>query len=182
MAFGQKIERWRKSQGLTQRQLGEKLGLSHQYVSQHERELGKPSEEFLQKTAELMGVTYKELMSEDAQALRETGPESDVEIWRRRAQAAEKKLADLRSGLRHLIQVSSDTPLPEDLVSSGPPSDAGLLLRRAAGGEPNEPAAPERTRGVDAPSAGVSVRPPGASPESKEPPRPPAPAPGEREK
>ena len=53
--------------------------------------------------------------------------------WHQRALAAEKKLADLRSGLRYLLETSGDSPHhPEKLAASSlAVSDAAAALKKA---------------------------------------------------
>lgn len=43
-------------------------------------------------------------------AIHERPAESDTELWKRRAKAAEKQLANLRDGLRYLLDRSADVP------------------------------------------------------------------------
>lgn len=68
MSYGQKLKAWRKAQRLTQEQLGKKIGFSDKFVSQHEREAGQLSRNFLQKSAELMGISYEELVSAEGRS------------------------------------------------------------------------------------------------------------------
>ena len=55
------------------------------------------------------------------------------DTWHRRALNAEKKLADLRSGLRYLLETSGDLPHQQDKVAAGSlaVSEAAAALKRA---------------------------------------------------
>ena len=57
MTTGQRIKAARKKAGLTQKQLGEKLGLSFQSVAQWENDLRNPKRETLKRLAEALHVT-----------------------------------------------------------------------------------------------------------------------------
>lgn len=56
------------------------------------------------------GIGEGSMMMHDRSA---SAPESDMEIWKRRAKVAEKELADLKAGMRDLIDKSSSKPLSE---------------------------------------------------------------------
>ncbi|PEP49727.1 MULTISPECIES: helix-turn-helix domain-containing protein [Bacillus] len=60
--FGKLIRNYRKEQGLTLTDLGEKIGLSHPYLSQIELGKRNASPEILQKLATVLDVGYTELM------------------------------------------------------------------------------------------------------------------------
>lgn len=62
-------------------------------------------------------------------AAREGIGESDLTIWKRRAQSAEQKLENLRNAMRSLIELSSNTPPPREL-SLTPPSEAEKTERQ----------------------------------------------------
>ena len=54
MSMGQKIKAVRRSRGLTQKELGQKLGLPFQSIAQWERDARNPKFETLQKIAEAL--------------------------------------------------------------------------------------------------------------------------------
>lgn len=59
--IGEKIKNIRKSQGLTQKQLGEKLGISQALVNQYENGKRKPKVEQIQRIANALSVDLSEL-------------------------------------------------------------------------------------------------------------------------
>ena len=61
MTTGQRIKKFRKRAGMTQKELGEKLGLSFQSVAQWENNLRNPKEETLQKIANALEISIYEL-------------------------------------------------------------------------------------------------------------------------
>jgi hypothetical protein len=72
---------------------------------------------------------------EDAGVAHARNSAENQESWRHRALAAEKKLADLRSGLRFLLETSGDAPT--DRFPSPPLAAPGVpdALRKAVSGE-----------------------------------------------
>lgn len=62
MTTGQRIKDARKAAGMTQKELGEKLGLSFQSIAQWENNLRKPKYETLEKIAQALDTTVDELM------------------------------------------------------------------------------------------------------------------------
>lgn len=61
MAVGQRIKTARQKAGLTQKELGVKLGISYQTVAQWENNLRNPKQETLQKIAKALGVHLRDL-------------------------------------------------------------------------------------------------------------------------
>lgn len=64
MTTGQRIQRARKKAGLSQRQLGEKLGLSASMIGQWENDLRNPKVETLQRIADALLIRFEELLDE----------------------------------------------------------------------------------------------------------------------
>ena len=62
MTIGERIREVRKSRGLTQKELGERLGLSYQSIAQWENDLRKPKSETILKIASALGVRYEDLV------------------------------------------------------------------------------------------------------------------------
>lgn len=61
MTTGQRIKTARKKEGLTQKELGEKLGITYQTVAQWENDLRNPKRETLQRIAAALGVSAQDL-------------------------------------------------------------------------------------------------------------------------
>lgn len=78
MTIGERIREIRKSRGLTQRELGERLGLSYQSIAQWENDLRKPKSETILKIACALGVRYEDIVGLE---IFDTGAEFD-ERWK----------------------------------------------------------------------------------------------------
>lgn len=78
MTIGERIREIRKSRGLTQRELGERLGLSYQSIAQWENDLRKPKSETILKIACALGVRYEDIVGLETF---DTGAEFD-ERWK----------------------------------------------------------------------------------------------------
>jgi transcriptional regulator with XRE-family HTH domain len=59
--FGSRLAELRLARGLTQRELGEAVGISNRMVAYYERQNGSPSVTLLQRLADALGVTVDEL-------------------------------------------------------------------------------------------------------------------------
>jgi transcriptional regulator with XRE-family HTH domain len=62
--LGNKISELRRSKGITQEEIAEKLGVSPQAVSKWENDISCPDILLLPKIAEMLGVTVDELLSD----------------------------------------------------------------------------------------------------------------------
>ena len=60
--FGENLKRLRRGQGLTQKELGAKVGLSKAVVSKYENGLDSPSFDVLVQLARYFGVTTDDLL------------------------------------------------------------------------------------------------------------------------
>lgn len=76
MTVGERIKAIRKDRGLTQKELGDRLGLSSQSVAQWENNLRKPKFETTLKIANALGVdasvlapTFDELLEDETQSI-----------------------------------------------------------------------------------------------------------------
>lgn len=61
MTTGQRIKDARKRAGLTQKELGERLGIAYQTLAQWENDLRKPKHETLQRIADALDVAIIDL-------------------------------------------------------------------------------------------------------------------------
>ena len=64
-SFGQRFSRLRKTRGLTQEELGEKLGISGQAVSKWENDASMPDVGILVELSEILGVSLDELLGKE---------------------------------------------------------------------------------------------------------------------
>ncbi len=67
MTTGQRIKEARKKAGLTQKELGEKLGVAYQTLAQWENDLRNPKYDTIKRIAAALGVEWTELVPEDKQ-------------------------------------------------------------------------------------------------------------------
>ena len=74
--FGQRMAAFRVARGLSQRELGEKLGMTRDRVVYYERSARNPSLEVVQQIAGFFGVSISELFNDAARAGRKPGPPS----------------------------------------------------------------------------------------------------------
>lgn len=81
-AFGDRLRQLRKSQALTQTELGERMGISQRLVAYYEAQGGSPSPELLVRFAEALGVSTSELLGVTSRASERPNPDS-VRLWRR---------------------------------------------------------------------------------------------------
>ncbi len=66
MLDGLKIRRLREAAGLTEKELGDRAGVSNHMISFIERELRSPSADKLKRIADTLGVTVDELYKDTA--------------------------------------------------------------------------------------------------------------------
>jgi len=64
-SFGQRISRLRKGKGLTQEELGDKVGISSQAVSKWETDMSVPDVTILVKLANILDVSVDELLGNE---------------------------------------------------------------------------------------------------------------------
>lgn len=62
MTTGQRIKLARRNAGLTQKELGQKLGITYQTLAQWENDLRKPKFDTLKRIADALGVPVGELL------------------------------------------------------------------------------------------------------------------------
>ena len=65
MTTGQRIKAARMKAGLTQKELGTKLGVSESFIAQYETDKRNPKKETLEKIADALDVHFLELYSDE---------------------------------------------------------------------------------------------------------------------
>ena len=68
--FGQRFTRLRKQRGLTQEELGEKIGISGQAVSKWENDASMPDISLLVQLSDILGVSLDDLLGKERQLTR----------------------------------------------------------------------------------------------------------------
>ena len=79
MTTGQRIQQARKNAGLSQKQLGEKLGLSASMIGQWENDLRKPKIETIRRIADAIGIYFLDLLSKEERAIYDSGVKEGTE-------------------------------------------------------------------------------------------------------
>jgi len=96
MTTGQLIKAARKSTGLTQKELGERLGVAYQTLAQWENNLRNPKYETLQRIADALGIERYNLIPEEKAAIEYVKDRSaELEAWKVRKDEIGKSLAKL---------------------------------------------------------------------------------------
>lgn len=103
---------------LTQVQLGEKLNLDSTYISQLESGGRRIDDWYIDRMRHLLTEFEKSKSGNVAQGFAAASTITGIEDWKVRAEIAEKRLDDLRAGLRSLLDLSGGSP------SSSPVEDA----------------------------------------------------------
>jgi transcriptional regulator with XRE-family HTH domain len=65
MTTGELIKQARKEAGLTQKQLGERMGVSYQSVAQWENDLRNPKQKTIRRIANALGISWTALLPEE---------------------------------------------------------------------------------------------------------------------
>ena len=103
-------------------EIAEKMGVAPSAISNWRQGLNMAKGKNLRRLAEVLncrpGWLLGEEDHEDASVLRRGRTPQSKDTWQERALAAEKKLADLRTGLKYLLQTSGDLPLQERRAAS----------------------------------------------------------------
>lgn len=80
-AFGQRLAALRKSLGLSQRELAERLGTTREMIDYYERRAVNPTLEFIQQAAEALKVSVAELLGSELKATRaKPGPTPQLQL------------------------------------------------------------------------------------------------------
>ena len=80
--FGQRLSTLRKSQGMSQRELAQKLESFREMIDYYERRAANPSLEFIQQVAQALKVSVAELLGSEAKTSR--GKPGPAPQWQRR--------------------------------------------------------------------------------------------------
>lgn len=103
--------------GISRADLIERAEISQGALSHYMTGKRMPATEEFARIARALGMSMDELYfgPEDAVLREQSAPYNDeAAVWKKRALAAESKLAVVRKGMKHLLDASSDTPLPAE--------------------------------------------------------------------
>lgn len=103
MSTGSRIKRYRKAAGMTQKQLGEAIGLGESAVRNYERDIRTPKKDQLDAMAEAMDIAPEALYDIDANNAREA-----LEVLFRLEGTLGLKPVETKDGIA--IAVSPDAP------------------------------------------------------------------------
>lgn len=81
LPFGQRLAALRRARGLTQTDLGEKVGISQRMVAYYEVQNGNPPATLLTRLARALQVTTDELIGQDPRPIR--GNPRNLRLWRK---------------------------------------------------------------------------------------------------
>lgn len=185
--FANRLDGLMSANDLTQVKLAEKVGVSQSTVSDWLKGT-LPDGAKLLKLSEALGASIDYLLKgmagikhpEVRERYAEEPDDWERATYKRRMEAAEKLLADVREGLRKLLAATADTPLPEQKPkpSSSPTSpegyDGAAVVAEEVNRQRAESPTPFLTGGH---KSGASRSYPRSGPQSKTP-RPAPPKPG----
>ena len=104
MTTGERIYIARKRSGLTQKELGEKLGVSASMIGQYENGFRNPKKKTLERIADALGVSWEELYVFSIEA-EQTRKLDEIEEIKKQLETAEgKKRAALEYALEVLME------------------------------------------------------------------------------
>ena len=110
MTTGQRIKAARKKAGMTQKELGRRIGISFQGVAQWENDFRNPKYETLKRIAAALGTTAEELMDvtfEEAPPIAKTELTNGESAPENRRQAIEKGIFALLGELYHSVNTKT---------------------------------------------------------------------------
>ena len=99
-AIGEKIRKARLARGLTQAELGEKIGVSQRMVTYYEVRGVSPAPELLVKLARALGVSVEDLVGQKPTAKPPAETPESVHLWRRVKKLQELPIQDRKSVLK----------------------------------------------------------------------------------
>lgn len=105
--FGTRLRRLRLEKGLTQLQLGRRVGLSNRMVAYYEIEGGEPRPDLLSRLAEALGVSLDVLAGRQKPSRTSPGLSASPRLWRRLKRIEELPLHDRKTILK-MIDAMAD--------------------------------------------------------------------------
>jgi len=115
-------------------EIAEKLGVAPSAISNWRQGLNMAKGKNLRRLAEVLNCQPRWLAGEEepqqeAAFAKRTDPH-EQETWQQRALSAEKKLADLRNGLRMLLETSEEPPAPQGPAHSELTGSVAHVLKK----------------------------------------------------
>lgn len=108
-AIGEKIRRARIARGLTQAELGKRIGVSQRMVTYYEVRGVSPAPELLVKLGRVLDVSVDELLGEKTRAKAPAGAPESVHLWRRLKKLEQLQPNDRKTVLK-MIDVLAGQP------------------------------------------------------------------------
>ena len=116
--FSERFKSALRKSSFQDNEIAEKMRVAPSAISNWRQGLNMAKGKNLRRLAELLkcrpGWLLGEDDQEDAGVLSRAQPAYGRDSWQQRALAAEKKLADLRNGLRYLLETSSGLPRSQE--------------------------------------------------------------------
>ena len=104
---GDRIRRFRLAQGLTQIELGRRVGLSSRMMAYYEVQGGEPRPELLVKMAQVLGVSVDSLTGRQEPSRRPPVQAEELSLWRRLKRVQELPPHD-RKAILKMIDALAD--------------------------------------------------------------------------
>jgi len=101
-SFGVRLARLRKARGLTQGELGDKVGLSYRMVAYYEGETDRPPAHVLPELARALEVGVDELLGLHAPRTKAPEPPVNLRLWRKLRLVENLPPADRRAVVRYI--------------------------------------------------------------------------------
>jgi transcriptional regulator with XRE-family HTH domain len=98
--FGKRLAEFRRAAGLTQKQLGEKAGVSNRVIHYYEGETDYPPAHLIEPIARALNVTMEELLG--VKAVKQQRDPQHAALWRRLKKIESLPKADQKALLHYL--------------------------------------------------------------------------------
>ena len=121
MTTGDRIRNARKKAGLTQKELGEKLGVTGSLIGIYETNRRKPKPDTLQRMADALGISYVDLLSDEDIHQRIDSVTTQINMYTKAAELAsrsvDKCINDLNALMGKHKNIESEPVLEKSDVS-----------------------------------------------------------------
>lgn len=110
--FGERLAKLRKAKGFTQRELGEKIGVSQRVIAYYEKETRHPPANYLALLAKTLKLSIDELMG--LRLTKEDLKPKNPKLWRRLRKLDKLPPKDMKLLIHYLDKLLKDIEEGED--------------------------------------------------------------------